>query len=75
MNLTKPNPLRTLNIVVEVELVGMRAQRDLLVLLIGLILDIGLNQVFREDAALQQVLMIFPSKEGTRFDSRGLSDL
>src|SRR5581483_8363141 len=55
---TWPCRERFLDVVVEGELVGMRAQRYLLVLLIRLVVNIGLDQVGREDSALEQELVI-----------------
>src|SRR5581483_10724861 len=49
---------RGLDVVVEGELVGMRAQRDLLELLRRLEINIRLDQVGSEDAALEQELMV-----------------
>src|SRR5579859_7425539 len=46
------------HVVVERELVRMRAQRDLLELLGGLVVDIGLDQILAEDPALEQELVV-----------------
>lgn len=47
-----------LAVVVQVELVGMRAQPELIEFVLALPVDPGGDQVFGEDVALEQVFMI-----------------
>jgi hypothetical protein len=50
--------MQGLDVEVEMELIGMRTEGDGIHLVLFLVIDPGFDEVFREDAALEQIVMI-----------------
>jgi len=48
-----------LDVVIQVELVGMRTERDGVHLILLLVVDPGFDQIFGKDITLQQIIMVF----------------